>query len=170
MRDPGQVGVPRGARQRPAVIGRYRVGSRFRSAPSAARKGSCVFARFASVRRARDFARGSSRFVSQGRRRSRGRGSRGAADAVILPARKRGSLRLFREPPANAASINVAPGRRFVRFKIEPEPSRELPVCKSVAVPFTCPAPERLSACSRVDEPDVGWRRLRRPKRNGRPG
>lgn len=81
---------------------------------------------------------GSSRFVGQGGRRSRGRGSHRAADGVILPARKRGSLRLFREPPADAASFNVAPDRRFARFAIKPEPSREPLVCKSVA--FSRPA------------------------------
>lgn len=137
MRDPGQVAVPRGARQRPAVIADTGWGRRSRALhppPGKVRASS----RGSRPCAARVVAPGSSRFVSQGGRRSRGRGSHGAADGVILPARMRDSLCLLRETPADAASFNVAPGRRFARFAIKPEPSREPLVCKSVA--FSRPA------------------------------
>ena len=168
MRDPGQVGVPRGARQRPAVIADTGWGRPSRAPhPPPGKVRASSRGGFASG--GRGLLPGSSRFVGQGGRRSRGRGSHRTADGMILPARKRGSLRLFREPPVDAASFNVAPGRRFARFAIKPEPSRE-PLVFANPSRSRARRRTRLSASSWVDEPAIGRRRLRRPKRNGRPG
>ena len=138
MRDPGQVGVPRGARQRPAVIADTGWGH-----PSKAPHPPLGKVRVSRADRAsapHGLLPGSSRFVGHGGRRCRGRGSHRAGDGVVLPARKNGSLRLSWESPADAASFNVAPGRRFARFTIKPEPFREPLVCKSAAVAFSRPA------------------------------